>query len=98
MKQRLIAQRIRTLMLGACALAFALAVAVPHQHDPSSVSHPAHQCRACKIQDGFSADRPSVAIAPLPHGWVAANPLVPDAAPLLLVTARPSSRAPPAAF
>jgi hypothetical protein len=49
-------RRALSLLLGAVVLA--LVFSPPHRHDASHVSHPAHACRVCKIQDGFSASPP----------------------------------------
>lgn len=63
-------KRMLKVVFGATALAFALAVGVPHVHADASHSHPAQTCRACKIQDGFSAAPASPAIAALPQAPV----------------------------
>jgi len=54
-------------VLGASALALALAVVVPHHHDATSASHHGQPCRACKIHDGFSAAPASAVEIPRPY-------------------------------
>jgi len=51
-------QRVAGAVLGVTAAALFLAVAIPHYHD-GAAAHPTKTCRACKIQDGFSATPPS---------------------------------------
>ena len=49
-------QRLVSVALGAAAAALFVAVAIPHHHnDGAPSSHRAESCRACKIQEGFSA-------------------------------------------
>jgi len=96
-RRRTLIPRIIKAWLCVSVVALAVAVTVPHRHDQSPFSHRAEQCRACKIQDGFSAAPTSPLVVQLPHVWVAAASLVrsnvPRSASLVHL---PSPRAPPA--
>ncbi len=48
-------QRVMRVVLSLSAVALFAAVAIPHDHDQAAHSHPAQSCRACKLQEGFSA-------------------------------------------
>lgn len=49
--------------LGAAALL--MTVGLPHHHEGSAAPSPTHSCRACKIQDGFSAAPPDSQALPV---------------------------------
>lgn len=59
MPRRPLFQRCLTAVLCVTAAVVLMAVAVPHHHDGASAAHPTKTCRACKIQDGFSAAPPA---------------------------------------
>jgi hypothetical protein len=83
-------------IIGFCAAAFLVAVVVPHVHADPAHAHPGQVCRACKIQDGFSAASPSmpagVALSPAPLADRFLSESVSCASPLRLTA---GSRAPP---
>lgn len=80
----------------ACAAALLFAIAVPHVHADQGPAHPNQVCRACKLQDGFSASPPSA-----PVSLAAAAPSAPACMPAIEAprttgcTPRPAPRAPP---
>src|SRR3989338_7478897 len=89
-------QRILKIVFGATALAFALAVAIPHHHGKSSVSHHAQNCRACRFQENFSATSTPTTAVQLPQQWVETCPLARYEAPNSARIVRLASpRAPP---
>ncbi|MDP3722662.1 MAG: hypothetical protein Q8R91_04095 [Candidatus Omnitrophota bacterium] len=96
-RRRTLIPRIIKAWLCVSVVALAVAVTVPHRHDQSPFSHRAEQCRACKIQDGFSAAPPRPLVIQLPHLRVAATSLVRAHAPRSTSPVHlPSPRAPPA--
>jgi len=89
--------RLTRVLITLSAAALLFAVAVPHSHDGTSASHPQHACRACKIQDGFSATPASPAPlseAVLPAARRATEVRTAPCASATLLP--PPSRAPPA--
>lgn len=61
MKSGGITQRLLRAALVVSAVALFVAVAFPHAHNTPS-SHRAESCRACKIQEGFSAAPPAAEV------------------------------------
>ncbi len=67
MRRQTVIQQVVKAALCFSATALFVAVAFPHHHDAST--HRQESCRACKIQDGFSAAKPArvvVALRPVP--------------------------------
>ena len=87
---------LQRVLIGLCAAGLCFAVAVPHVHTASDHSHQQSACRACKLQDGFSATPQAASVHALPVSPVAAV-AVPgrETARALFVTRHFSSRAPP---
>lgn len=55
-KRHPLVQQLISVALSTVAAALFVAVAIPHHHnDGTPSSHRAESCRACKIQEGFSA-------------------------------------------
>lgn len=64
-----IGEWMRQWVVSASVIALLTAVAVPHQHDHATASHPTSACRACNIQDGYAATPPtSVVEVPVATG------------------------------
>ena len=87
---------LHRVFVGLCAAGLFFAMAVPHIHAASDHSHQQSACRACKIQDGFSATPQAASVQALPVSPVSAV-AVPrrETARALFVTRHFSSRAPP---
>lgn len=89
-------KRVQKFILALTVLAFGLAVGIPHAHLDAAHSHPAQTCRACKIQDGFSAAPAPPALAALPRAPFEALRATGYASPRLISVVRLApSRAPP---
>ncbi len=96
MKHSANVQRFTTLIAGVSAIALFFAVAAPHSHEHSSVSHQASTCRACRIQEGFAATPATPAVAATAPAFTTVCSLRPSDAPRVALVLRPSSpRAPP---
>lgn len=87
---------LHRVLAGLFAAALFFAVAVPHVHAGTDYSHQQSACRACKLQDGFSATPQTAPVRALPSVPVAAV-AVPgrETARALFVTRHVFSRAPP---
>ncbi len=87
---------LHRVLVGLCAAWLFFAVAVPHVHAASDHSHQQSACRACKLQDGFSATPQAAPVHALPVSPVAVV-AVPgrETVRALFVTHHFSSRAPP---
>ena len=73
-----------------------MTVGLPHHHDGSAAPSPAHACRACKIQDGFSATPPaSHAVPGLPVVVMRSSWPACDSPRAARVIRRAAPRAPP---
>lgn len=87
---------LHRVLLGLFAAALCFAVAVPHVHAGADRSHQQSACRACNLQDGFSATPQAAPVRALPSVPVAAVALPGrDTARALVVTRHVFSRAPP---
>ena len=89
-------QRVRMAAQALGAAVLLMTVGLPHHHDGSAAPSPAHACRACKIQDGFSATPPvSQALPALPA--LVGRPSRPahDSPRAARVVRHAASRAPP---
>jgi len=86
----------QAVLAGLSALTLVLAIVLPHHHDRSAGSHPESTCRACRIQEGFTATpvtTPVVSVQPL---LVVSTLRGPSQAPRVHVVLRYASpRAPP---
>lgn len=88
---------LQRMLVGVCAAALFFAVAVPHVHASADHSHPPSACRACKLQDSFSAATSAEPVNLLPVVQVvAASILLEDAPRVVLLTPQAPPRAPPA--
>jgi hypothetical protein len=88
---------LQRMLVGVCAAALFFAVAVPHVHTDPPHAHPGQTCRACKLQDGFSAAPSAEPVNLLPVVQVAAaSILLEDAPRVVLLTPQAPPRAPPA--
>ncbi len=91
--------RINSLLKAAVAvsvLALFLAVAFPHVHGAAS-THRSESCRACKIQESFSAAPPAAAALLVPSAFSLVATLDPVEAPSLdRVSSLHAPRSPPA--
>lgn len=95
MKPQPLLQRLSRAVLIASTAALLFAVAFPHIHGFAS-SHREESCRACKIQEGFSASAPVAEALPVQSDLRVAALLDPIQAPCLdKVYARYAPRSPP---
>jgi hypothetical protein len=98
MNRQYLFQRASRFLVGVVAAALLAAVAVPHVHaDGDGAHHPQTTCRACKLQDGFTAKAPSAPAVPLAAPTVVASLQIAQSAVIAspaLCSASP--RAPPA--
>lgn len=96
MRQRTLVQRVAKAALILSAAAVFVAVAFPHAHN--GATHRQESCRACKIQDGFSAAQPARALVVLQPCLVAMAHIPSLEAPCLeRAETLHASRAPPIA-
>lgn len=96
MRQRHLVQRALPAALSISALALFVATAVPHHHETASVSHQTQPCRACKIQEGFTATPPAAAVTSVQPDLVGRSSLpVLQAPDVRFVNRAVSPRAPP---
>lgn len=96
MKRHPLVRRLTSFALGLSAAAFFVAVSVPHHHnDGTPSSHRAESCRACKIQESFSAAPSAKVVLPVKAEPVAfLFPLKQHLAAQTVVFS-PTGRAPP---
>lgn len=97
MRHRLL-QRLSRCLTGIVAAALLAVVAVPHVHADGASHHESQTaCRACKLQDAFSAKTPEAApqLIPAAASFAAPEPARTVWAPAPVLTPA-SPRAPPA--
>lgn len=97
MKSGSLLQRLLQAALITSAAALFVVVAFPHVHG-AATSHRTESCRACKIQEGFSAETPAGKAAVIHSASLFQAVITPVEAPCLDRVAHASSpRAPPQA-
>ena len=96
MMQKPVLQRLSRAVLIFSAAALFFAIAFPHVHDAAS-THREESCRACKIQESFSAAAPAAAALPIQSAFSIVATIDPVEAPSLdRVDSLYAPRSPPA--